>query len=552
MRIQEIELQDFRVFKKNTKIELAKNITAISGVNGVGKSTILAALVNSSQLDDSPIKPLIGGNFGGKFEQLVTYDETFDKTGNNRVKIKYADIKDGNTDIPSNHCLWFRSMRQKAPRRDLYRYRLVPQKISGERETEAKVHWPVLYSGLSRLFPLGESDHVTMDKIDSNISKKISKIHRRLMYENFDLDTATINYLKPDTKIGTQFAGINTEEYSATSNSSGQDNLTHILLAVESFELLKQELGENYDGGMLAIDEIDATLHPSVQFSLFNYLEQKSKELNLQIVFTTHSITLLEYITESIERSASYDNKVVFIDRKPSTNEPDIINNPSKEYFINNLSRTVSNSLQKKENIRILTEDAVARDFLRKIIAKSGKPELQRLNLLDVSISWSNLLNLINSDFTYFSKFITVLDPDTPNKLPHDKETGDGRIYTQIINDPKKSSLLVLPGTGAIEKFVWEFIENSQGLPIWDDFILREKGYKYEVLTDEEHRPYFKLSEKNRKDEKTIVYKNWHNKNPEIYDTFLDLWIDNNKQSVFDFIGKLASLQEILEDKLQN
>lgn len=187
------------------------------------------------------------------------------------------------------------------------------------------------------------------------------------MYENFDLDTATINYLKPDTKIGTQFAGINTEEYSATSNSSGQDNLTHILLAVESFELLKQELGENYDGGMLAIDEIDATLHPSVQFSLFNYLEQKSKELNLQIVFTTHSITLLEYITESIERSASYDNKVVFIDRKPSTNEPDIINNPSKEYFINNLSRTVSNSLQKKENIRILTEDAVARDFYEKL-----------------------------------------------------------------------------------------------------------------------------------------------------------------------------------------
>ncbi|WP_180676566.1 ATP-dependent nuclease [Leuconostoc citreum] len=552
MRIQGIELNEFRVFKKSTKVTLAKNITAISGVNGVGKSTILAALVNSSQLDDAPVKPLVGGNFGGRFEQLVTYDSTFDTAGSDRVKIKYSDVREGNTDIPSSHSISFRSMRQKAPKRELYRYRLIPQKIDSERETEAKVHWPVLYSGLSRLFPLGESDRVTIDKIDPEISKKISKIHKRLMFENFDLNKSTINYLTPDTKLGTQFAGINTEQYSATSNSSGQDNLTHILLAVESFELLKNELGGEYDGGMLAIDELDATLHPSVQFSLFNYLEQKSIELDLQIVFTTHSITLLEYITNFIETGKAINDKVVFIDRKPSTNEPDVIDNPTKEYFNNNLSRTISNALQSKENIRVLTEDAVARNFLQKIIAKSGKPQLQKLHLLDVSISWSSILNLVNSDYKYFSKLITILDPDTPKLLPHDKEAGDGRIYSQIINDPKKSSLLILPGTSAIEKMVWEYIENSKGTSILDDFYLREKGYTFEVLTDKDHSPQFEYPKEDREQEKTVIYKNWHNQNPEIYDTFLDLWIDNNQPTVFEFVGKLTALQDIIQNKLQN
>lgn len=552
MRIQEIELNEFRVFKKSTKIELAKNVTAISGVNGVGKSTILAALVNSSQLDDAPVKPLIGGNFGGRFEQLVTYDSTFDTAGKDRVKIKYSDVREGNIDIPSCHSISFRTMRQKAPRKELYRYRLIPQKIDTERETEAKVHWPVLYSGLSRLFPLGESDRITIDNIDPEISKKISKLHRRLMFEHFDLDQATINYLTPDTKLGTQFAGINTEQYSATSNSSGQDNLTHILLAVESFELLKSELGEKYDGGMLAIDEIDATLHPSVQFSLFNYLEEKSVELDLQIVFTTHSITLLEYITNFIEAHKAINDKVVFIDRKPSTNEPDVIDNPSKEYFKNNLSRTTSNSLQAKENVRVLTEDAVARNFLQKIIAKSGKTQLQKLHLLDVSISWSSILNLVNSDYKYFSKLITILDPDTPKLLPHDKEAGDGRIYSQIINDPKKSSLLILPGNGAIEKMVWDYIEASEGNAIFDDISLREKGYTFEILTDTEHSPRFEYPKEERKNEKTVIYKNWHNQNPEIYDRFLDLWIDNHQTIVFDFVGKLTALQDIIQNKLQN
>ena len=40
------------------------------------------------------------------------------------------------------------------------------------------------------------------------------------------------------------------------------------------------------------IDELDATMHPAAQIRLLNVLYEEAKLLNLQIVFTTHSLSL--------------------------------------------------------------------------------------------------------------------------------------------------------------------------------------------------------------------------------------------------------------------
>ena len=77
--------------------------------------------------------------------------------------------------------------------------------------------------------------------------------------------------------------GIETETYSYLANSSGQDNLGQILLAIFSFKNLKATL-KSYSGGILLIDEIDATLHPAAQFKLLDFMKKMSKELDLQIV----------------------------------------------------------------------------------------------------------------------------------------------------------------------------------------------------------------------------------------------------------------------------
>ena len=49
MYIKKLVVQDFRAFQKKFTIHFSKNITAISGQNGIGKSTILAILANMSR-----------------------------------------------------------------------------------------------------------------------------------------------------------------------------------------------------------------------------------------------------------------------------------------------------------------------------------------------------------------------------------------------------------------------------------------------------------------------------------------------------------------------
>src|SRR5699024_2964885 len=105
--------------------------------------------------------------------------------------------------------------------------------------------------------------------------------------------SALIEFSDAKNKIG---ASVSTERYGDMANSAGQDNLGQILLTTMSFEKLKAERGASYNGGLFLIDEIDSTLHPAAQNKLYIYLTRKAKELNLQIVFTTHSLSLLEFI----------------------------------------------------------------------------------------------------------------------------------------------------------------------------------------------------------------------------------------------------------------
>ena len=52
-------------------------------------------------------------------------------------------------------------------------------------------------------------------------------------------------------------------------------------------------MGDKYKGGILLIDELDASLFPAAQIKLVEKLYKKSLELNLQIFYTTHSLEVL-------------------------------------------------------------------------------------------------------------------------------------------------------------------------------------------------------------------------------------------------------------------
>ena len=78
-----------------------------------------------------------------------------------------------------------------------------------------------------------------------------------------------------------QTIGVTTDKYDWNENSVGQDNLSKIILALFSFKRLKEKYPDDYKGGILAIDELDATMYPASQKKLLKELRTYASKLNL-------------------------------------------------------------------------------------------------------------------------------------------------------------------------------------------------------------------------------------------------------------------------------
>ena len=86
--IHSIELIDFRDLK-NVTINLGKYITAISGRNGLGKSTILALLGNACEIKTKDGKTLFNTQFRTEFSEIFKASPLFDLSGSNKCKINF-------------------------------------------------------------------------------------------------------------------------------------------------------------------------------------------------------------------------------------------------------------------------------------------------------------------------------------------------------------------------------------------------------------------------------------------------------------------------------
>ena len=272
MYISKLDIKNFRAFEGEYSFEFVKGVNCLSGHNATGKSTILAILSNCGELKKKDGEQLNGKAFKGEYSQLIKGDITKDKTGD-VCKLYFDDLPKFNEDKsnPFVKELSFRATYQL----NNERYRLIPKKIKNIRETEKKLNWPVIYLGLSRLFPVGESESLTQTLIKTEYDEEISNKHREILSSKDDY----LSLVNVDTDV-TQKRGVgfDTEKYSYKANSSGQDNLGQILLAVYSFENLKKTY-EYYSGGLLLIDELDATLHPAAQNRLLDFLVNKSQHI---------------------------------------------------------------------------------------------------------------------------------------------------------------------------------------------------------------------------------------------------------------------------------
>lgn len=445
MIIKSIHVKKFRGFQ-DINFNLGTHLTVISGQNGTQKTTILGMLTQSFAItdDNNPMKnerPLSGGTYKSSFSDKFRLSEDFDNAGEHEWTLNFSNDFEPFT-IESIH-------REKSKGTIRFWQKGDRSKGSGYPQI------PVIYLSLKRLLPIAEDSKLAEDN-QKNLSQEdfafYSTWFNKILILTRDKDQVkSSKYLYSANK---QTVGANTDHYDWKSNSAGQDNISKILLAIISFKKLKEKYGKDYKGGILAIDEIDASFYPGSQKKLIDALIKFASNFSIQIIFTTHSLTIIE----KVDKLQSLDNrqnqaKIIFLTK--ADGKVNVKNDTSYTFIKNHLNKTLTGK-SKKRKIDIYTEDKEGSIFVKSLIGQKTK----HLNFINVSLGCGNLIQLASIKIPSFSypNSIIVLD-------------GDVRTNAKQLRSSKKiKNLLLLPSDKSPEQFLSVFLNKlKDDHPLWEE-----------------------------------------------------------------------------------
>lgn len=400
------------------EINLAPRVTLIAGRNGVGKSTILALIAGSSGITRGGAKfhSYFGNlpNVGTEDILKLSYERDFVKDEAQKANVLIAYGYGAHT---------FQKKCNVSGSED--RLRVVPRnepkgEITVDDVTipaDGKVPVPTIYLGMTRVLPVGEAQR-----------ELVSGEATQMEAEDYDLYH---NFTDRIISIGAQASGVVTSQYvrgtkkrsvypeyggyNSTNVSLGQDSLSSIATALASFKKLKREMGSDYRGGLLIIDEVDAGFHPHAQITLLDELMSKARALQIQIIATTHSLTMLEHAHQEIysdrKRGAPLD-QIVYL----RGNLPIQLLDASNFEAIYADMHLKALKTAKTPTIKVFLEDDEAARFLTAILTRSRRAKLKArtgylLELIGARVGCSNLVGLLKAD-PYFHSVIFVIDAD--------------------------------------------------------------------------------------------------------------------------------------------
>lgn len=394
MKVKSLKIEKFRHLE-NIEIKFGNLITAIAGQNGTGKSSILGLVGHlftfREKENGSIYKTTNGKFFETEFSEIFRFSSKNDKAGEH----KYIAELDNQDIIPVI----------STERADKSLRLVVGKKAKGE----GKRTFPVIYLGLRRLFPLAQEK--TINNEQSDLTQEEIQEYQRLHNEILMLNE-TINPELIDT-FSKKFYATKTDKYDCLGNSAGQDNIGQILTAILSFKRLKNSLGQNYEGGLLLIDEADATFFAGAQEKLIEKFFRIAQDLQLQIIFTTHSIEILSRL---MLPQYKRDCEVVFLDNSSGKVINTQNDNITLSQMINNLR--VIYEIQKDSKINVFCEDNEASLWLKNLL---GTKITKKLNILTDSFGSGNLVYIANKKIPVLQNSIFILDGDQNKALKNNK-----------------------------------------------------------------------------------------------------------------------------------
>ncbi len=535
--ITKLEISLFRKYKNQT-INFGTRLNLICGLNGTGKSSILAMLGHTMELKLKDGKTVTNKQFRTEFGEIFKLSDKYDFTDETDKKYRYKVYAKINGKEDSRSFTLNKQTQKKKLSSGEYKHfsriRPIPRgKGIDGKNTSAKIKFPVLYLGLSRLYPIGEIPEEVEIKnrsIDLNQEElKWITDHKRKILGTIDneiVDIQTYQAGTKDSKISG--IGINTTLYDFTANSVGQDNILQILISLLSFKRLKDNYPD-YKGGVFLIDELEASLFPHAQESLLKLLDELSKELDLQIIFTSHSSIIIDYMWKRYSNnSRNFNNpnnlyNIIFLDYKDSQV---IVNNNFDISYINaklNFKLNHSNDFQ-DSNIVIYTEDDTAKWFLEQFIVSFSKlykvdSKFQRLKnkIRPLNLSNNQLMNLVEGDEYFRNKVIIVVDGDTD--IPQDKQG-----YNNI---------LTLPGQNYPEKVLIDFLKSDESDTYFSNDNCYERNFSRDVLISDLDRTETLIKYNGKNPSEKEINKNWFFNNSDFLNStnLVEYWIIENQNN---------------------
>lgn len=458
--VKKIEVISYRKLK-DTALEFTPGITAISGTNGTCKTSLLHMIGNSFQkvttkdprLSDNSCLAVINrlnATVNPKIEALTRGDKIHNDPGNGAKGTLFKVHYDDGT------ALEFRKHNSKNATGD--RFSIKPYyKENGHESLPAA---PVVYLSLARLFPYGE--FLDDDKV-SKIQEKLPQAHLDTLFDNYK----TFTGIEVSNPSGQKMGGIKTRVDFSTSQdgidsntiSAGEDNLFIILLALQTLAYYCECLVAGAKSeAILLIDEIDATLHPSFQIKLSELFAKYCEKYPIQVIFTTHSLTLLEQLLKENRNVIYFRDNLTSVLSMP---------NPDMYKIRMDLQQKTHREVYLKQVVPVFTEDEEARffidilfDFFEKNTASFAKVR-RTIHLVECTIGSNNLLSLFKDSVIRQSTMasICVLDGD---------QTGNPAF-----------NVVALPGGEAPESFIYRHCEEMFAAddPFWSDEFILSRGY---------------------------------------------------------------------------
>ena len=396
----------------NFQLDFADRLTLIAGHNGIGKSTILGLVANTFGIASrTGPRNYFGDLFFANIERIVflALEEVAKAQEHpNAAPVVIAEVGDVTV---RKRC----SMTQRGQWK---RARVVPRTVDRQDADpvgqDAKVPLPTIYLGIRRLASIGEADEkdvvsTTLSMPDED-SALIADFVRAVILGS-EVNTATTHQSIRGANKKTVQPGYG--HHGALAVSMGQDSLASIATALASFNRLKREMGENYPGGLLIIDELDVGFHPHALGRLAKELKTQAKRLDLQIIATTHSPRLIEAIHPEGEGNRRAPDRVAYL---LDTRSPRLAEDQSLAAILNDMALR-DDVPSTRPNLCVYFEDAEGSEMCNLLIPSAARTALGKkygvkIRLVPLGVGGSNLLALPDKDPLFASR-VLIVDADT-------------------------------------------------------------------------------------------------------------------------------------------